>query len=46
MFIPDFKELLSSGKIKKVELKAVKLSNYKMELDDYYKMLDVLEGMK
>ena len=46
MFIPNFKELLSNGKIKKVELKAVKLSNYKMELDDYYKMLDVLEGMK
>ena len=32
MFIPNFKELLSNGKIKKVELKAVKLSNYKMEL--------------
>ena len=46
MFIPNFKELLSNGKIKKVELKAVKLSNYKMELDDYYKILDALEGLK
>ena len=46
MFLPDFKELLSSGKIRKVELKAVELNNYKMHLDDYNKMLDVLEGLK
>lgn len=46
MFLPDFKDLLSSGKIKKVELKAVELNNYKMQLDDYNKMLDVLEGLK
>lgn len=46
IFLPDFKELLSSGKIKKVELKAVELSNYKMQLDDYNKMLDVLESLR
>ena len=46
MFIPDFNNLLKSGAIKKVELKAVELNNYKMSLDDYNKMLDILEGLK
>ena len=46
MFIPDFKEMLKSGLIKKVESKAIELNNYKMSLEDYNKMLDILEGLK
>lgn len=46
MFIPDFNELVKNGVIKKVEYKAIQLDNYKMPLDEYNKMMDVLEGLK
>ncbi|MRX74239.1 hypothetical protein GJU40_19130 [Bacillus lacus] len=43
MFIPDFNELVKNGVIKKLEVKAFELKNYKMSLDEYYKMIDALE---
>jgi len=46
MFIPDFNELVKTGKITKIESKVIELNNYKMNLDDYNNMMDVLEGLK
>ena len=46
MFIPDFNELVKTGKIKKIESEAIDLNNYRMHLDDYNKMMDVLEELK
>lgn len=46
IFIPDFNELLKKGTLKKIESKAIGLTNYKMGLEDYNKILDILEGLK
>ncbi|MCM3163997.1 hypothetical protein [Metabacillus litoralis] len=46
MFIPDFNELVKTGKIMKIESEVIELNNYKMNLSDYNNMMDVLEGLK
>ena len=46
MFIPDFNELVKKGLITRLESSAIELNNYKMPLDDYYRMLDLLEELK